>query len=171
MFSRPKIYQGWSAFNAITAAKNISMNEEGFVVRFCESGTRVKVKGDEYVKAAQAIRLLTPINMWRNMHNGVIYDAFLGIFPSDFTAKATAIACYLQFEYLRIQKECLDEFRVIKSQGFENRRDFAEQAKKCKYTSAMFCLLDNENKKFDNCIMQRLRERIKMDKTKIGDDS
>ncbi len=163
-FSRPKIYQGWSAFNAITAAKNIDMDDEGYVVRFCESGTRVKVKGDEYVKAAQAIRLLTPMNIWKNMHNGEVYDAFLDIFPDDFKEKATSIACDLELNYAEIYNKALREFHAIEVQGFENRRDFAEQAKKCKYTSAMFCLLDNEDKKFDNCIMQRLRERIKDDK-------
>ncbi len=159
-FSRPKVYNGYTAYNAITAAKHIGMNEEGFVVRF-SCGTRVKVKGDEYVKASQAIRLLTPMNIWKNMHNGEVYDAFLDIFPDDFKEKATSIACNLELNYAEIYTQALREFHAIEVQGFENRRDFAEQAKKCKYPSAMFCLLDNEDKKFDNCIMSRLKERIK----------
>ena len=162
-FGCPKVYYGYTAYNAITAAKHIGINEEGFVVHFTTGG-RLKVKGDEYVKASQAIRLLTPINIWKNMHNGVVYDAFLDIFPDDFKEKATSIACYLELKYAEIYAQAFDDFRAIKLQGFENRRDFAEQAKKCKYTSAMFCLLDNEDKKFDNCIMQLLRERIKNEK-------
>lgn len=162
-FSRPEVYNGYTAYNAITAAKNMRMDQEGFVVRF-SCGTRVKVKGDEYVKASQAIRLLTPGNIWKNMHDGVVYDAFLDIFPDDFREKATSIACNLELGYAEIETQALWEFYAIKLQGFKNRRDFAEQAKKCKHTSAMFCLLDNEVKRFDNCIMQRLRERIKSEK-------
>lgn len=163
-FSLPKIYQGWSASKAMSSAKHIDMNNEGYVVRFCESGTRVKVKGDEYVKATRAIRLLTPMNIWKNMHDGTVYDAFLDIFPDDFKEKATSIACNLELGYAEIYTQALREFHKIESQGFKNRRDFAEQAKKCEHTSAMFCLLDNEDKKFDNCIMQLLRERIKSEK-------
>ena len=162
-FSIPKVYEGWSSYNAITLAKTLGVNEEGFVLRY-SNGMRLKVKGDEYVKAARAIRLLTPMNLWRNMHNGEVYDAFLDIFPDDFKGKAISVACDLELKYAEIYAQAFDDFRTIKLQGFENRRDFAEQAKKCKYTSAMFCLLDNEDKKFDNCIMQRLREQIKGEK-------
>ncbi len=165
-FNLPKVYTDWNAFNAKTAAQNIGLNEEGYVLRF-ENNFRLKIKGDQYIKASQAIRLLTPMNLWKNMHNGKVYDAFLDIFPDDFKGKATNIACQLELEYAEIEEQAFHDIYMISSQGFENRRDFAEQAKKCKYTSAMFCLLDNEDKKFDNCIMQLLRERIKNATTKF----
>ncbi len=163
-FSTPRVYEGWSPYNAITLAKTLGINEEGFVLRY-SNGMRLKVKGDEYVKASQAIRLLTPISLWKNMHSGEVYDAFLDIFPDDFKEKATSIACNLELNYAEIYTQAIREFHKIESQGFANRRDFAEQAKQVEHTSAMFCLLDNEHKKFDNYVMARLKERIKNAKT------
>ncbi len=162
-FNLPKVYTNWNAFNAKTAAQNIGLNEEGYVLRF-ENNFRLKIKGDQYVKAAQAIRLLTPMNLWKNMHDGVVYDAFLDIFPDDFKEKATSIACNLELNYAEIYTQALREFHALELQGLKNRRDFAEKAKEVEHTSAMFCLLDNENKKFDNYVMARLKERIKNEK-------
>ncbi len=47
----------------VEVCKKLSHNEEGFVVRF-SNGFRVKVKGDEYLKAHRAISNCTPCRVW-----------------------------------------------------------------------------------------------------------
>lgn len=47
-------------------AKSLPSNEEGYVIRF-DNGTRVKVKGDEYLLLHRMISNITPLAIWEEM--------------------------------------------------------------------------------------------------------
>ena len=47
----------------IELQKTLPATQEGFVVRF-ESGFRVKIKGEEYLKMSRILNSITPLNIW-----------------------------------------------------------------------------------------------------------
>jgi len=49
------------------AQKNLSANEEGFVITYLESGLKFKLKGDAYTKIHRMISNLTPLAFWRSI--------------------------------------------------------------------------------------------------------
>lgn len=58
-----------SISDLVTHAKSLPATEEGFVLRFTD-GTRLKVKGDEYLRIHALITRCTPLAMWEAMLTG-----------------------------------------------------------------------------------------------------
>ena len=50
-------------FEILKIAKNLDSTQEGFVIRF-NSGVRLKVKGDEYIRIHRLISRITPLAIW-----------------------------------------------------------------------------------------------------------
>lgn len=58
-----------SVAELVDTAKMLDANSEGFVVRF-QSGYRVKVKGDAYMRIHRALSRVTPLGVWELMAAG-----------------------------------------------------------------------------------------------------
>jgi RNA ligase len=67
-FLRPEIFKYDSVEDLVNVAKSLSIDAEGFVVRF-QSGLRIKIKGDEYCRIHRIIANLTPLGIWESMMN------------------------------------------------------------------------------------------------------
>jgi RNA ligase len=67
-FLRPKTFKYESVEDLVNVAKSLSVDAEGFVVRF-QSGFRIKIKGDEYCRVHRIISNLTPLGIWESMMN------------------------------------------------------------------------------------------------------
>ena len=79
-----KNYDGIQDFKSLK--KMISSNQEGFVVRF-ESGFRMKIKGDEYVRLHSLLTQVTSYSIWDYLrHDGVLPDELIERIPDEFDA-------------------------------------------------------------------------------------
>lgn len=63
--ARPHAYD--SIAELLEIAGRLDSQSEGFVLRFVDCGTRVKIKGDEYCRIHRLISGLTPLGVWRMM--------------------------------------------------------------------------------------------------------
>lgn len=80
-----------SLSDAIANQKTLPFNEEGYVVRF-EDGTRVKVKGDEYIKMQKILNGLSPLSIWEAFDDFELPHKHLAELPEEIRAEAEEIA-------------------------------------------------------------------------------
>lgn len=64
-------------------AKRLPKNKEGFVIRY-NSGLRVKVKGEEYLRIHRLISHVTPLSIWECMRNGDNLELMRKELPEEF---------------------------------------------------------------------------------------
>ncbi len=73
-----------SSFNELMdRAKTLSVNEEGWVIRF-KSGLRLKVKGEEYKRVHNLVSNLTPLSVWEILKNGGDINQIRQDLPEEF---------------------------------------------------------------------------------------
>lgn len=68
----------------LAVAKELSCDEEGFVVRFLRSGLRLKVKGDEYCRVHRLVSRVTPLAVWEMLAAGDDPQAVAVQLPEEF---------------------------------------------------------------------------------------
>lgn len=94
----PQTYE-FNDFSEISeAAKMLNANAEGFVVRF-ESGVRLKVKGEAYLRAHRAVSKVTPLTLWEMLYKGEDFEAMRKEIPEEFTVDFDLIRTLLQSQY------------------------------------------------------------------------
>jgi T4 RnlA family RNA ligase len=139
-------------------------NAEGFVVRF-SNGSRMKVKGDEYIRLHRVMTNLSTTAIWDVLSTGGSMEALLTDVPDEFYAKIKAYELELRNGYAEIEAAALSDYHSIKvwEGGGEmaKRRDFALQAQKSKFSDILFKMVDGKN--YAPQIWKRLRpEFVKM---------
>ena len=123
----------------------IGNNEEGFVVRF-SNGDRMKIKGEEYVRLHKIMTEISTKSVWEILSTNVDMESILTDVPDEFYDKIKEYENSLTFEFNTIKREYEWIFKVIKrSKGTEDRKVFAQYAKKYKYPSLLFGLLDGRD--------------------------
>jgi RNA ligase len=70
-------------------------DREGYVVRF-EDGTRLKVKGAEYLRVHRLVSRVTPLGVWDVLSSGDNPDAVMGQLPDEFHGDFRAIRAALE---------------------------------------------------------------------------
>lgn len=88
----------------IELKKTIPANDEGWVVKF-NSGFRVKIKGDEYIKLHKIINSVNALSIWEKMKdsdNFCLSQEYLQSIPEEILP-----------EVLEIQKKLLDNFNLV----------------------------------------------------------
>lgn len=76
---------------AVAEQKLIPMNNEGFVIRFAD-GTRIKLKGDEYIRMQKILNGMSPLSIWEAFTEfGVPHD-YLKTLPEEILDEANVIA-------------------------------------------------------------------------------
>lgn len=80
-----KRYTSKDVNEIVEKCKTLSMNEEGFVLRF-DSGFMVKIKGEEYCKVHRIISHVTPLAFWRSIDvsNFKVPTDYLTGLPEEF---------------------------------------------------------------------------------------
>ena len=157
-FDLPKIYEGWTAFNAIELAKTLEPNaQEGFVLIFGD-GQRLKVKGKQYVELASILKRLTPLSLWKTMQKGKVNDAFFTIFQEPWLSEARQITKNLESGYRRAKALVEADYRTVRCniENTHDRKEFADAVKRySKYPPAAFTLYDDRS--IDGFIMKHIR--------------
>ena len=114
-------------------------NREGYVIRF-ESGLRVKLKFDEYVRLH---RIITGINtrvIWEELKNGNSLEALLEDVPDEFYQWVKKEVKALHDAYAKIETQVQSEFK-----HFDDRKSAAAYFRAhTQYPAIMFKLLDQK---------------------------
>lgn len=116
-------------------------NKEGYVIRF-ESGLRVKMKFDEYVRLHRLVTGVNARTIWDLLRNDQPFDELLERVPDEF------------YEWVKKTKEKLmEEYKIIEMQArllyngaetLETRKEQAELAKKHFTSPIVFKMLDKK---------------------------
>lgn len=79
-------------------------NEEGFVVRFCPSGARLKIKFEEYVRLHRLLTNFSTVDVWEYLSRGNDIEALLDRVPDEFDRWVKDCIQNLMADYTRIRK-------------------------------------------------------------------
>lgn len=72
--------------------KTLPGNEEGFVIRFRDSGERVKLKGNEYCSLHKMISNITALAIWELLCAGYSLEDYKKAMPEEFWAEIDELA-------------------------------------------------------------------------------
>ncbi len=136
-------YDGISDYNLLKGM--VKSNREGFVVRF-SNGSRVKIKGEEYLRLHRIMTNLSTTAIWEVLSGGGDILSTLVDVPDEFYDKIHQYSNKLVDKYNKIEDEYIWIFKILsKSDDFEIRARFAELAKKHKYPTILFRMYDNKD--------------------------
>lgn len=147
-FNVVKKYDGISDYS--TLKDMVENNAEGFVVRF-SNGDRMKIKGEEYVRLHKIMTNLSTTAVWEVLSEGGSMESILTDVPDEFYDKIKDYENELVGQFNTIKREYEWIFNKTRNVYFEvyekefNRGEFAELAKRYKYPSILFGLLDNRD--------------------------
>jgi len=119
-------------------------NSEGFVIRF-ESGFRMKVKFDEYVRLHKIVTGINSRRIWECLMNGDDIEQFLQNVPDEFDKWVRSITNDLIGSFLEIENKATEIMTELRQSDFSNRREWAEAITQFpKYSSICFAMLDEK---------------------------
>lgn len=90
----------------IELQKVLPKDNEGFVVRF-DSGLRVKIKGEEYLRIAKIISHMSPISFWESIENGKVKVEYLQQLPEELRDQYEPIVKELEDQYNKVQAQII----------------------------------------------------------------
>jgi RNA ligase len=88
----------------IELQKTLPKDKEGFIVRF-KSGLRLKIKGEEYLKLHRIVSGITPLNIWRELKNGLLPDSYKKMIPEELLPDVEKIESELNIKWNNIFNE------------------------------------------------------------------
>jgi RNA ligase len=144
---------------------------EGFVVRF-DSGLRVKVKFEEYLRLHHLLTNVSARDIWWRLREGEPLDDLLTMVPDEFDSWVHKVEAELRSQYNEIEshvrailkKEFVMRFMPI------TRKKLAIKYAEYKYKGIMFQMLDN--KQYQQSIWRLIRpEAEKPFSTETNDET
>ena len=126
-------------------------NKEGFVLRFFPGNFRMKIKFEDYVRLHKIMTNISTTAVWEVLSNGGTMDDLLKDVPDEFYDKIREYENELVGQHGTLLNEYQWIFNKVRNVYFDvyqkefNRREFAEQAKRYKYPSLLFGLLDGKD--------------------------
>jgi hypothetical protein len=143
-----EIVKSYNLGDNIESLKNtISDDNEGYVLRFnTKPISRIKIKGEEYVRLHRIITNISNRNLWELLKDNQPLDEILDKVPDEFYnwVKDTVRDFVVRFE--NIEKDYLEIFNNLLNQNLE-RRDFALKAKHYRHSGVLFNMLDKKDYK------------------------
>ena len=141
-----------------TLKRLIPNNSEGYVIRF-SNGDRMKIKGEEYLRLHKIMSNLSTTAIWEVLSSGGTMDEILNNVPDEFYVKIKEYEDKLKYEYQTLYSYSKFIFDIlISSVGYESRAVFAYEAKKYKYPSILFNMLDG--KEVDDLIWKIIKPKF-----------
>ena len=121
-------------------------NKEGFVLRYFPGNFRMKIKFEEYVRLHRIVTGVSTITIWETLSNGGSFDEILANTPDEFNQWIRATRNELEAAFKKIEDEYHWIFNVIlRSAGANERKEFAEFAKRYAHPSILFNMLDEKD--------------------------
>jgi RNA ligase len=137
-------------------------NQEGFVVRFPESDTRVKFKYDEYVRLHRILTNVSTLSVWDALANGQGIDSWIDRVPDEFYTWVHQQVFRLEGDFARERAAIQDDYAWIQkhlrrpeTDAGKRRKEFALLAQQTPYPGLLFRLYDG--KSIDGDVWKRVR--------------
>ena len=144
----------------IELQKTLPKDQEGFVVRF-QSGLRVKIKGNDYMKIAKMISNMSPISFWEGMENGVVNKTYLAQLPEEFRSEYEPIVEELEKQYKDTKKEitdfCLGRGLMLLGNNWRKEVGLFLKTSNFVYSAGVFPYLLKSEPGLNNYIMKQIR--------------
>jgi tRNA splicing ligase len=137
-------------------------NKEGFVLKY-ESGYRVKVKFEEYLRIHRIVTNVSSKTIWENLKNGLPFNEILEKVPDEFYTWVNKTIQNFDIAYKEIENDAIAYFKT-----FENRKEAAAYYMQYKYPSILFNMLDK--KSYNEAIWQLLKPKYERPFMKSGDE-
>jgi RNA ligase len=143
-FNLVTLYKTWG--EGFDELKNeISKDREGYVIRF-KNGFRMKIKGDEYIRLHRILTNISNRDIWEYLKDGKSMDEILDKVPDEFYDWVRNTKNELVSQYQTLEREYQWIFKIInRAQGIEERKVFAEYAKRYKHPGLLFNMLDDKD--------------------------
>jgi RNA ligase len=135
-------------------------NAEGVVVYFEDTGQRVKIKQDDYIRLHKLVTGLNERAVWEHASAGLSFEALIENIPDEFHNWVTDVWEALWTEFDGITGEAMYRYmRILAAMpDREDRKEFASHAtKQGDYAPLMFLLYDCADRRFDEAVWKRLR--------------
>lgn len=139
--------------NDYGALRNVQRDDsEGFVILF-ESGLRVKVKLEEYVRLHRLVTGLNPKHIWEMLKEGEPLERVLERVPDEFYAWVKEVEADLNAQYKGIERVAQEEYK----DDFASRKEAAAYFKTCTYPGILFRMMDD--KPYDEVIWKLIKPK------------
>lgn len=146
----------------IALQKTLPKDDEGFVVRF-ESGLRVKIKGDEYMRIAKMISQMSPLSFWEAMKEGRVGREYVQQLPEEFRKEYEPMIEKLEQQHLQvlieIQRDAktLAHIDVATQEGKKQLGLLVQGKNDLRHPQAMFLYLNRKVEALDKYVMRKIR--------------
>lgn len=127
-------------------------NQEGFVVRFPWSDTRVKFKYDEYTRLHRILTNVSTLSVWDALANGQGIDSWIDRVPDEFYTWVHKQVHRLEADYKREYDSITDDYEWIlrrlrrpETDAKKRRKEFALLAQETPYPGILFRLYDGHD--------------------------
>jgi RNA ligase len=140
------VVKKWDGITDFTQLKGmVDDNAEGFVVRFT-NGDRMKIKGNEYIRLHRIMTNVSTTSVWEVLANGGDMETILKDVPDEFYDKIKEFVKDLVIQFDNIRRDYIQYYTdIVFKIGIEDRRGFAEEARKYNHSSILFALLDKKD--------------------------
>jgi RNA ligase len=158
-----KRYDGIGDYSVLKGM--IADNAEGFVIRF-ESGIRMKIKGEEYLRLHRIMTNLSSTAVWEIVSNGENIEDLIKDVPDEFYNKIKMYVNELKYGYYQYYNQLgktYDYFRFGKYGDIEiepTKKEFAEfiEDKPPVVKSILFAMWDGKD--YDKIIWKALKPKF-----------
>jgi T4 RnlA family RNA ligase len=141
-FNRVKKYDGVKDYEILKSL--IPDNAEGFVIKF-KSGIRMKIKGTNYLRLHKILTNVSNIKIWEYLKNNGNFNELITNVPDEFYQWLQKVKISLQQAFNNIERLALKEFmEIYHVNNITDRKIFAMEALKSKYSSILFKLYDKK---------------------------
>lgn len=130
----------------ITLKSKIPNDKEGFVILF-RNGTRMKLKGDEYVRLHRIITNISNRDIWELLKDGKPMDEILDRVPDEFYDWVKNTVSDFESNFTKIKESVEDEFYQL-----INKKEFAEKIKNNPNKHLLFKRLNSYSKQLNDQI-------------------
>lgn len=142
-FNVVKKYDGIEDFTKLKDM--INDNQEGFVVRFKNTNSRCKIKGEEYLRLHKIMTEVSTTSVWRILSEGGNMEPLLADVPDEFYAKIREYEDELRSHFNWMDASIRADYKVInKRLNLENAeiddKTFALAVKDNPFASCLFSL-------------------------------
>jgi RNA ligase len=143
----------------------IKNNQEGFVVRF-NDGTRMKIKGEEYVRLHRILTGLSNVDIWEILKNGEDIEKYLEKVPDEFDKWVRNWVMNLSYAKFSVGEHCgkiHDYFRYGKYNDVDpepSKKDFALHLDKYvdkQHKSILFAMWDG--REYDHMVWKIIKPK------------
>ena len=121
-------------------------NKEGFVLRFFPGNFRMKIKFEDYVRLHKVMTNLSTTAIWEVLSSGGTMDTLLADVPDEFYTTIKEYEMSLVSKFIQIRDDVISECaRIAVRISDDDRKVFAELAKKYQYPGLLFALYDKKS--------------------------